>query len=349
MPKISVVMSTYNTSIDILQEAVESILWQTFKDFEFIIIDDGSTDDSCGYLSSITDERVVLIRNQQNLGITKSLNTGFAAAKGNYIARMDADDISLPTRFEKQFDFMERHPNVIACGTNVEYFGAISFATKEKIHDMETYRINTLFYNPGPMHPTAFFNRALLERYQITYDETLTFAQDYGLWTEIAKHGKICKLSEVLLKYRVHSQQISIAKQEEQIRCAMMIQRKLLMPLLDNVTEEELALHCRYSNRDYDDAVISKKVTDWYERLMAANAEKRIYDCKKFNRFVYTVVYKRLICNVLPDASIEQKIKSFFRWMPFSAAVRTVAEMGIQKCGNFFAQKQERRNVSQDE
>jgi glycosyltransferase involved in cell wall biosynthesis len=99
-------MPTYNTAIDVLREAVDSILKQTFQDFEFIIIDDGSTNGSIDYLQNLTDKRIKLIRNPYNLGITKSLNIGFQAAQGKYIARMDSDDIALPTRLEKQFVFI---------------------------------------------------------------------------------------------------------------------------------------------------------------------------------------------------------------------------------------------------
>ena len=99
--KISVVMPTYNTEVSILKEAVDSILNQTFGDFEFIIIDDGSTNNSVEYLKSLQDQRVKIIRNDTNIGITKSLNIGLRAAKGKYIARMDSDDIAFPDRFEK--------------------------------------------------------------------------------------------------------------------------------------------------------------------------------------------------------------------------------------------------------
>ena len=159
MISISVVMPVYNTPVDILREAVDSILCQTFRDFEFIIIDDGSEDATRLYLQNLKDDRIRLIRNHQNLGITRSLNTGLREAKGKYIARMDGDDIALPERLEKQYRFMETHPKVFMCGTNVEFFGAYSRVTKSRIKDMDHYRISALFTYPGPAHPTAFFNR----------------------------------------------------------------------------------------------------------------------------------------------------------------------------------------------
>ncbi len=112
---------------------------------------------------------------------------------------------------------------------------------------------------------------------------------------------------------------------------------------MGEVTTEELALHHRYSGVRYEGTVISKEAANWFERLMAANAEKRIYDCRKFNRFVYSVNYKRLIRNALPkDASAGQRIKAFSRWMPFSAVAYIVVKMGIQKCRNVFRAKMEK-------
>ena len=119
---ISVVMATYNTPTPFLKTAVESVLNQTFTAFEFIIVDDASTNESVDYLKGLTDERVRIVRNSSNLGITKSLNIGLREARGKYIARMDADDISLPQRFEKQYLFMEANPDAIICGSKVVDF-----------------------------------------------------------------------------------------------------------------------------------------------------------------------------------------------------------------------------------
>ncbi|MDD4353774.1 MAG: glycosyltransferase family A protein, partial [Candidatus Nanoarchaeia archaeon] len=116
--RISVIMSAYNTE-RYIAEAIESILNQTFKDFEFIIIDDGSTDDSLKIIKRYVkkDRRIKLIHNKKNIGLTKSLNKGLKIAKGQYIARMDADDISLPQRFQIQYDFLEKNKDIFLIGT----------------------------------------------------------------------------------------------------------------------------------------------------------------------------------------------------------------------------------------
>ena len=122
-PRISIVMSVYNGE-KYLREAVNSILNQTFKDFEFIIINDGSTDGTREILESYNDPRIILIH-KGNMGLTQSLNKGIALAKGKYIARQDADDISLPERLEKQIEFLERNEKVALLGTAIEIIDEI--------------------------------------------------------------------------------------------------------------------------------------------------------------------------------------------------------------------------------
>lgn len=121
MPKISVVMPVYNTKEEWLREAIESILNQSYKDFEFIIIDDGSDKSIEPIVNSYNDARIVLIR-QENQGIAKSLNYGFKISKGEYIARMDSDDISMPERFEKQVNFLDKNPQISVLGGCFETF-----------------------------------------------------------------------------------------------------------------------------------------------------------------------------------------------------------------------------------
>lgn len=242
--KISVVMSTYNTPIPILKEAIESILNQTLRDFEFIIIDDGSTDDSREYLSNLSDPRIQLIRNSENIGLTRSLNIGLKAARGKYIARIDSDDISLPTRFEKQYDYMERHPNVIMCGSRVSYSGnrkgISSGKWRRKIENTDDYRIRLLLAHPGPYHPTFFMRHEMLEMYDITYDENLYYAQDYGLCTVLSRYGDVVVLDDVLVCYREHNMQVSSVHREEQIRYDKMVKKKLLAELLERSPQKKL-------------------------------------------------------------------------------------------------------------
>ena len=337
MLSISVVMPTFNTTVAVLQEAVESILSQTFRDFEFIIIDDGSTDDSYDYLCGLHDDRIKLIRNPYNQGITKSLNIGLSHSRGKYIARMDSDDIALPYRLERQFAFMESHPDVIACGSNVEIFGAESFTTHNSVTDMEVYRIRMLFSNPGPIHPTAFLRREQLLRYHIKYDETLIYSQDYGLWVDISRLGKVCILEEVLLKRRIHPHQVTKTRRKVQIQCDQITQGRLLKELLGTVTSEELAFHYLYSTGYYKNVTINTEILDWYKRLVEANDRIGVYDKKKFRDYVYNTVLKRIIYQSFDqNTAISTKIATLFRCLPFPIAMRTVKGIIVRKTLNRF-------------
>ena len=321
-------MPTYNTEVSILKEAVDSILCQTFKDFEFIIIDDGSTNESVDYLQSLQDKRIKLIRNPENLGITKSLNIGFQVAQGKYIARMDSDDIALPVRFEKQFAFMEKHPDMILCGANVEFFGDYSGKSECRIDDMERYRISALFVNPGPSHPTAFFNRELLLRYHLAYDESIVYAQEYRLWVDISRHGQIGLLKEVLLRHRISKDQISIKHRSEQIKGDQITQGELLQELLGFVTQEEKDFHYHYSTGYYNDTKINDEMLKWFHRLIEANDRRGVYKKKEFRRYVYDVIIKRNVYHsFVPNMSNAAKIAMFFRYMPFLLALK--ASLGM--------------------
>ncbi len=332
MISVSVIMPTYNTEVSMLRYAVNSILCQTLRDFEFIIIDDGSTNVSVAYLQSLRDKRVRLIRNPINMGITKSLNIGFQAAQGKYIARMDSDDISLPTRLEKQYAFMEKHPTMIMCGTNVEFFGAFSGKSKKKINDMERYRISALFVKPAPSHPTAFFNRKLLLRYHLAYDETIVYAQDYHLWVEISRHGQIGLLKEALLLQRMHNNQISSAHRKEQIKGDQITQGELLRELLGTVTQREMDAHYHYSTGYYTGTKINDEILQWYHRLIEANDLRNVYDRKKFKYYVYNTIIKRIVYHSFePSMSCAAMTAMFFRYMPFTIALKASLGMCARK------------------
>ncbi len=334
---ISVVMPTYNTEPKMLQQAVESILSQTFRAFEFLIIDDCSTNESVDYLNSLQDERIRLIRNPANIGITKSLNVGLQAAKGKYIARMDADDISLPTRFEKQYAYMEAHPDVILCGARVTFFDedpsqptGISRAVPS---DMEKYRVMMLFRNLGPFHPTAFFRHERLITERVLYDENLVYAQDYGMWTVISHLGQIYVLPDVLLNYRRHEKQISVEHRDKQILCDREIKRRQLNALLGPVTEEELDLHVSCtSNNPF--AVIDPTSERWYARLLHENKEKQIYNQRMLKRQIQKVIIKLVYQTIrVKDLSKSESVRLFLRYIPLSRFPEAIVKFHIWKNG----------------
>lgn len=299
---VSVVMANYNTPIEFLKQAIDSILSQTFFNFEFIIIDDASTNGSKEFILSYSDPRIRLVKNQQNLGLTKSLNIGIDTAQGKYIVRMDSDDISLPERIENQVEYMEKNTDVFVCGTWFEKFGVENIIRKPVIDDSEMYRCQLLFSNtPITMcHPSVIVRKAMLDKYSIRYDESIIKSQDYALWVECSKYGKMAILKEVLLKYRTHNQQISIGHKKDQYKYAEYISRCQLQAL--GINYNELEPNWRY------DKVISQKeyllFYSWIDSIRVANRLHQIYDLKAMDKYLD---FK--LKNAIKRLSFNEKIK----------------------------------------
>lgn len=215
VPKISVIMPAYNAE-KYIAEAIESILNQTYTNFEFIIINDGSTDLTEEIILSYKDKRIVYLKNDKNSGIVYTLNRGLNAAKGEYIARMDSDDISLSTRLEEQLSFMENHPEIGFCGTGIIIFGEslseqpLLFSPSDKM-----LRVDMIF-NCAFAHPTVIIRKSILDLYNIKYNFDFEKAEDYKMWYDILLKSKGANISKHLLKYRCHPQQITQANKNEQ-------------------------------------------------------------------------------------------------------------------------------------
>ena len=300
---ISVIMPTYNTDLEMLKESVESILNQTFRDFEFIIIDDGSTNGTDEYLNGIQDNRVRIIKNLHNIGITKSLNIGLREAGGKYIARMDADDISLPGRLEKQFNYMEAHPDVVMCGCWLEEFGKVVALRRPHIPNMEQYRIKTLFAYPSPLHPTMFIRHEILTEHNIEYDEGLPYAQDYALCVALGNLGEIKILPEVLLRRRIHTKRVTDEHYAHQKQCSMVTQKKILLELLGDVADAEVALHYRYSYEKIFTGIPDVvKCFRWYLKLVCANNRVGKYPKRKFVIYVCKLFMFVTVQSFMPKA-----------------------------------------------
>jgi methyltransferase type 12 len=204
-PLVSIVMPIYNSET-YLDEAILSIIHQTYKNWELLIINEfGSNEEGKRIINryAAIDSRIRLIQNSERLGIAESLNEGLRQAKGEYIARMDGDDISLPKRIEKQVGFMEENKNILLCGVQVEVFGSEKWDWK-----LETYsaqiRTDALLYSPC-VHPTILFRRDIIDKYNVFYNKEYKASEDYDFFTRVLEFGDIANLKEVLFKYRLYS------------------------------------------------------------------------------------------------------------------------------------------------
>lgn len=201
-PKVTVLMPVYNAEV-YLEEAIESILDQTYRDFEFLIINDGSTDESKKIIESYTDRRIRLENNKKNRGLNYSLNKGIDLARGKYIARMDADDVSLPDRLQVQVEFMDKNPDIGVCGSWFKFTDTEE--VDQKLTDPESIKA-ALFFTCQLGHPTVIIRKAFLDKYNLRYDTQIS-AEDYELWVRCARYFKIANIPKVLVLYRQHEMQ----------------------------------------------------------------------------------------------------------------------------------------------
>jgi len=224
IPRVSVVMSVYNGE-KYLKEAIDSILNQTFKDFEFIIVNDGSTDKTTDILQDYRDSRIITVTNDQNIGVPKSRNKALSIANGRYFAVMDAGDISLPQRLEKQVKFLDNHFEVGLVGS---YYYIIDEEARE-LHIQEyptkDEDIKKVFLERNCFgHGTAMFRRICLAKVGL-YREVFKYSHDYDIILRISEHYQVANIDEPLYKWRMDPCGISIAKRVIQYKEAKIIQK----------------------------------------------------------------------------------------------------------------------------
>lgn len=198
-------MPVYNTA-SYLREAVDSILNQTYEDFELIVLDDCSPDNAQEILDTYSDPRIVRHRGERNVGLANILNTGIGLARGQYIARMDSDDISLPNRLQVQVEYMESHPNVDLCSCAMQLFGAREGLWRRDA-DPDKVRIAALFFSPV-LHASSLWRREAFENHSLLFDQTAVPAEDYDLWCRALVAGlRLVNLPDALYRYRIREGQ----------------------------------------------------------------------------------------------------------------------------------------------
>jgi len=246
-PKISVLLPVYNAE-KYIEQAIQSILNQTFPNFELIIINDGSTDNSLNIIKSITDSRILII-NQENKGLISTLNHGIDISKGEYIARMDADDIALPERFEAQLKLFIQNDNLGLCGTSTMNFGAINNQKTRSNNDQ--FLKSYLLFGPPFAHPSIMIKRSILIQNNIRYDENFTHCEDFAMWSAMQSFCEFSNVEGVLLKYRVHPEQITNQHSDTVLDAHFIICNKNLASLQLAIQEDDfLAYIAKKKHKD---------------------------------------------------------------------------------------------------
>lgn len=247
-PALTVLIAVYNGEQH-LSEAVESILTQDFGDFEFLIIDDASTDATPELLAEYAkkDVRIRVERNFRNIRLAASLNRGIGLAKAPLIARMDADDVSCPGRLSKQVDYMRANPDICVCGSAVRIYENEGEVWMPAL-DNHSIRAG-LFFDSHLYHPTVIYRKALVERFK--YSESTLLAQDYELWTRMAEERSVrfANLAEPLLRYRFYVKHSNVAYKEKQGSIANAVRLQHLRRAGLEPMEKEFAPHMALASR----------------------------------------------------------------------------------------------------
>lgn len=287
MPKVSVLLPVYNGE-DYLRDAITSILYQTFTDFELLIIDDGSTDSSLEIIQSYTDPRIRLLRNEKRLKLSGALNRGMDDASGEYIARMDADDISLPRRLATQVSYMDQHGDVGLCGSWVKMFGFRGTSIYKAPIGYQSIRAKALFDNPF-VHPSVMLRKELFDRYSLRFNGDYYPTEDFELWARAIPKFPCDNIGEVLLHYRVHAQSMTNADWNQMDAKALSIVRRELKQLGCDASEEQAVFHRNIGRQMSRQCKTREEVTlaeKWFKSLIALNSEQSHYDEYAFKEVI---------------------------------------------------------------
>jgi glycosyltransferase involved in cell wall biosynthesis len=267
-PRVTVLVPVYNGAA-YLDEAVRSVLDQTFTDFELLIIDDGSTDRSVEIIRGFADPRIRLERNERNLGLIATLNKGLGLAAGDYVARMDCDDVSLPNRLARQVDFMDRHPEVGMAGSwfeRLENGGSKRVETPVGDGDIRYF----LIFDNTFLHSSMIFRREFLEHHRLRYDPGFVHAEDYEFWVRCGAYTRLANIPEVLVRYRFHPGNISSQFRAEQGATADRVRIRHLESLGIRPGRDERELHNAFTKFEFQgDMAGLVRARAWLEKLVA--------------------------------------------------------------------------------
>jgi glycosyltransferase involved in cell wall biosynthesis len=282
MPKVSVVTAVYNGR-KYLRETVRSILDQTFTDLEYILVDDGSTDDSVEIIRSLNDPRVRLFVNEQNRRLVYTRNRGIAEARGQYIALTDHDDISLPTRLADQVRFLDANPDFGLVATWFDYINL----TGEPVARRARRRYTSDECRASLLYRNMFGNSTLMVRREAIpdppYAPEFPICEDYHFIVQVSRKYRICLLPKVSVHYRLTTESYSNYAGSQTFLLGRILKRQLLGDLGAEPTERELEIHHNLEMHHLPlDANVVRETRIWLERLVAANSRSRTYDPQAF-------------------------------------------------------------------
>lgn len=289
--KISVIMSTKDTPKEYLDASIRSILSQTFNNIEFIIVCDGSEEDYQYINAKYDDPRIKVLLNRVNKGLPYSLNRAISNCTGNYIARMDSDDISMPDRLEKELAFIKKN-KVDICGTTARYIGDKK-GTKRLLFNSPADLKSQLLFRSVLIHPTVFCKRSFFEKNR--YSERFLCSQDYELWSRTSEKNTFGILKRRLLLYRVHDKQASVSKKKIQQDFAKEIIRSNASKITGEYDEKIFECLWFLSGRERVTGQNYKKLSKLIDYTLKMNRVYRNYEEKSIKKVFYNRFFEEII------------------------------------------------------
>ena len=274
-PLVSVILPVYNAELYI-RESIQSILNQSFSNFELIILNDGSTDASEKVISEFQDERIKYVKNETNLKLIDTLNLGLKLTQGKYIARIDADDVAFPDRFEKQITFLENNPDYGLVGSFAECFGDINGILKYVEEDQDI-RLALLTHNPF-IHSTIMLRSTVLKENNLAYKKDQLHVEDYDLWIQMLAFTKAKLISECLIKYRVHENQVSTVYRELQKLNAENLQRAYFKSIFKGISNIEEMCSIFYDQFFSDLIILFVKNRKKIKLSLSNEVQKKVFN-----------------------------------------------------------------------
>lgn len=283
VPLLSVVMPVYNAE-QYIGEAIKSILSQDFKDYEIFIINDGSTDRSAEIIHSYNDSRIKVIHNKENKGNYPSRNIAMRRTKSRYICVMDADDICMSGRFEKQVSFMEMNHEVGIAGASVKRSPGAPYFCPSNPDILKVL----LFQENRLIHPSLIIRKDFIERYSLYYNEQYIYSADYDMLVRAMRYSRVTVLKDMLLMYRSHSGQITHRCRNEQLLYANQIRIKQVEYLGIQPTQEEQNIHLSLMRKSISDTQYSlDEYFRWMNKLLQYNSRRLFYPTSLFAEFLH--------------------------------------------------------------
>lgn len=271
MAEVTIVLPVYNGE-RYLREAIDSVLAQTFRDFELWVVNDGSTDGTVGIVDSYSDPRVKRIDNPHNMGLVATLNRAFAMVESPYVARMDDDDLWHAHKLELQMALLKSRPDVGVCGTSIHKFGDLD-SVNIFPEESDALKVGLLFYCMMS-HPSVVYRRSMLVETGLCYRKDYFPAEDYKMWIDVLQHSNIYNIQQPLVEYRQHGEQICRERKEEQKILDRRLHEEQLKLIYPNPTEEELNFHLNrfITLRPNSDEEV-KLFLRWVKNLCSVNLE----------------------------------------------------------------------------